>query len=834
MSPLKLLLSLRRNKMKLFLLSLLITTSSFGMNCGELPTPPGLEPILPMPCVIEASSFNQMGSPLEDNGRFCQTDCADAIGNLEENLRPKKEYKSQLSVSIISEVQKNLSFITLDLLRLRNTVALDTDTNTASTSCDIDKKLLKPSCLASDPVLSKEFDADVKRLKDSLATELSTFVLGTKSSAAGLFTKPKIEQCGYTDSSVVFAQTRYSESLLTPELIKVIDSFKIPDGQTLEKYLANNYQVKQKHPELNHLHLFSMHPLLRSIYSDKASLDAFLKETRNKKDSDEIRKSIYSKSSLNSFDINLATRCSNLFKDASSFLDQIYCKESPRYIPTEQDSMQIIMGKKFSKLTPTSNDKNPAQSNLRNFCSMINNSVDLKHKDYQDKYVDYPLKDGAKPFSDIRDALNGKNDTASSKFPLEDFKEDLYRLQIGSTKDLMCNEAKECNKNSTDVACKLVELLNLSNKDETLMAMKESSNRSINSIIQALAGTGQPQLNGKSDTIALNNLREKGLLKSASGTESISKDKNPVSFEKYSRALKANGSITRDIQDSGIDFSPNSELNKVESPTQNASASIYKKATIERNVETQTSVAKPVTKQPSISEKQIEEEVQNETLDYMMNAQRQSGGKIETPSITGSLPVGEAKPMGPSLSASTDKKNVVSAPVTIPYVSSENGFENKVVLSPDDQSDFAKSAFNKALNQAQAGSGSNPNSPGLGGVNGGGESAARSIASVPSAGTPNNSLTIETSTVENEIKKALQAEIGATGTRAIEKVTIVKHKDRIVVNIEGSELIVVMKDGKFVALASERKGLQFVKALETYFNKAQAKMITLQNLKRTF
>ena len=434
---------------------------------------------------------------------------------------PEKELEQNASLgkATLEEFQKELTFISIDLMKVRSSFALNFDPKEAIKSCDF-KNLHKPACLLT-KAQEQAFQKQANKIQASLASELANILSSQPDLNSGLL-KRTSNECEIKDSDAIFARMRFTESLINPDLIIKLKKLNIPNGTSLAKHLKEKKTTVEFESTINDI---SHHPLLKVLFNDTEKLNVFLNEfhlnnNELSETNNEIIEKLYEKKYANEFGDDIKNRCKKAFTRTNLYLDQIYCKKEPTYIADDYLAMEAINGSQFKSMT-----KKQAEESLKSFCFQFNNS-----------------KKSATSFNSIRQDICGSNDKNLIKFPLKEFRDEAYNSFFWNSQNNMCISEKEgkCVETSKDQGCKMLHYLNQSKTSKQYQELAKASGDNINLILRSLIGNGIPQKDGKPDSVAISLLKSEGIFPDGKNS-SRPQQKEAATFhnnEKYSNAVK--------------------------------------------------------------------------------------------------------------------------------------------------------------------------------------------------------------------------------------------------------------------------------------------------------
>ena len=480
--------------MKLLILTILFSTSSFAQICSKNSALVGNN------CFgnsvyladiesTEVVSKNEIQNILMNKDllkSFCQSCKNTALDKILENSDAKDEIESSFGKSILNELQKEMTYISFDLMKMRSSFAFEFDSSSSVKSCNFSKNLKKPKCLSK--LQAIKFDQQIKEIQSSLATELSIVLSGDNKNKDGLLIRRE-NSCGLLDSEASDAQTRYAEEMLTPELIAYLKSLSIPNKTSYNKFIEGK-STRVINKEITQLRL---HPLFKTLLNDTTKLNAFLSDLSPSDNNKAIIEKLYSKKHASNLGNDIASRCDQSFKKTSEYLETVFCEKTSSIVADDVRSMEAVSGKKFSEMSDVD-----AENEVKTYCSFLNNS--------SGKQIS---------FEKINKEINGSNDSNQTKGPLIEFKASLHSNLLGTLQEKICTVKAnpEVCKSQPDLSeCKMLHFINLQKTSSEYRNLAKSSSEGINLILRSMIGDEVPQKNSKPDQEAIALLKSEGIL----------------------------------------------------------------------------------------------------------------------------------------------------------------------------------------------------------------------------------------------------------------------------------------------------------------------------------
>jgi hypothetical protein len=486
--------------MKFALIFLLfISFNTFALVCDDAGTLSTLDGRVCLTDELSKEELESLVARKDEILTFCQGCKSPLLETILKDKDASHENKSSYSGAILDEFQKELSFLSIDLMKIRNSYRLNFDPSKAIKSCDFNKNLKKPRCLKG--IEADKFDMRISSIKSSLANELVNVLSDGSEKKDGLFDRPEVTACGLNDKDVSNANIRYSESLLSPEFISSLKSFNIPSKTSFKDFLKENLGKKSNlSPEMKkklqglkkQTVVLNQNPLFEVLLNDTTKLNLFLKEIGPNDDNSRIVETLYSEKFTNMLGESFSSRCDDVFKKTTKHLDDLLCKNVP-YIADELQSMQAVSGTSFKEMT----DKE-AENEIKTHCAYLN-----------------AKRPNAVSFISIREDMVGLNHNNLSDLPLKQFKQEAFKKMFANQQENICNAKADksiCEKDPESENCKMLHFYELGKTDKHYKQMAQASGENINLILRSLVGSGLPTKDGKVDTKAVVLLQSEGIL----------------------------------------------------------------------------------------------------------------------------------------------------------------------------------------------------------------------------------------------------------------------------------------------------------------------------------
>ena len=496
--------------MKKFLLSaVLLSFNAFAEDCNA-PLPLDGQPVVELmnyKCFNDEISKEELPLQLgnaKNTKKFCKKCNNPFVEMTLFSDEAKKQKRELYSETVFNELNKELSFITLDLMKARSSFSLPIDSKEAEKSCQL-SSIAITSCLFTKEKKSElqHFNQLIKKSQNAIATELANILSPKPGPGESLFKRVSINQCNLMDSHVLYAQMRYEESLLTKDLIDDLGQITFQAGKTVDEQLeqiSKSAQTKTKNFSGIMKSLLS-HPIIKSMISEPDEFKNFMTSIPKQATNDQIIERLYQTGPAKQFSKTISNRCTQAIKQTSELVEKIYCSPETPFIADSAKSMAIINKKNFGDL---SDDE--AEKSVQRFCGELNN---------------LPKNGDIASFNEIL-KINQNNDSSLVQLPIENFKMDAFGRAIGNDAHAICEASKNnkhCEQNEAAKECRMLQFHDLLKTNKSHQSLANSSNSNINDILRSLIGTGLPQDEAGIDSYAVDLLRKEGILPGAEKKE---------------------------------------------------------------------------------------------------------------------------------------------------------------------------------------------------------------------------------------------------------------------------------------------------------------------------
>lgn len=428
-----------------------------------------------------------IGSP-DALRKFCDSCKSEVNINLLKSNDGKAEKASAYGKATLDEFQKEITSISLDLMKARSSFKLDFDPSAAIKSCKFDN-LKKPTCKLTEQQ-TKLFEDQKKSIQNATATELANILSGSEKPEGLLTRSVRDNQCSISDKEALYSHTRFIEESMTAELMSALKNLKIPSNKNVASFVADK---KLSSKFIKEIDVLQQHPIFQALLKDSHKLNNFLSSINQDDSNQRIIEKLYDSKYASQYGDMIKERCEKSFKKTSDILQTIYCEKSPSYIADDIKSMEVVSGSTFESM---SDEK--AELQLQTFCA---------HLSLADKK--------ALSFNEIGKVINAGNNQATVNAPLADFKVNTYNFVFNETKINICkaiNRTPPCAKDSSEYSCKLLKYSDLMKTSKIHKDLANSSNDNINLILRSIVGDGLPQKDGKVDASAVTLLKDEGIL----------------------------------------------------------------------------------------------------------------------------------------------------------------------------------------------------------------------------------------------------------------------------------------------------------------------------------
>ncbi len=418
--------------------------------------------------------------------KFCRS-CKNPFMSLSKDDRIQPYAKATMN-----ELQKELTFISVDLMKMRSSFSMNFDSDAAVKSCNF-KNLNPPTCLHGKDEM-KNFRGEIDKIQNTMATELASLLSEKPILEDGFFRRTNYNSCNIKDNDILFAEMRYNESLLTPDIIKALKELDLKKGLTLKGSVDEKSKTSLALSES--IENLSRHPIFKELFNDPIKLKTFLAQIEPSDNNEKIIDKLYKSETANEMGKKISDRCKETFQTTARILEKIYCDKKSPYVATNLASMELVNGKEFEKLSD-----HEAEESIQRHCSRLNS-------DSQNEAI--PLT----KFDEVLQ-INSKNNQALATLPVESFKFAAYDSLMGNQAIATCNAIKDkslCKKEPAGEGCQMAKFLEQSHKDKHYKELANSSNSNINAILRSLLDQGLPQKDGKVDQAAVTLLQTAGIL----------------------------------------------------------------------------------------------------------------------------------------------------------------------------------------------------------------------------------------------------------------------------------------------------------------------------------
>lgn len=392
-------------------------------------------------------------SRLQSSKKFCK-DCVVTPLGSEQNFADKEKYAG----AVVGELKKELSFITQDLLQIReSSFKLD-----ATLSCNLDHLSSKTICANGKAPVGKIINS----LKESLGNELADTFKPNKTPLNGLLkrkplTCDKMDKYEVSDQGILAARTKYLESLLTPDFISDLN-------KQLDK--DPTYRSEQ-------LGSLKSHPIFRDIGNSPESLKRFVTSALKGKDNSEIIKIMNKTAEKENFSKKLTERCQGAISKVATALETIYCEKTTLY---SEDKFGIDKLNNFKNENSDLNDRNLFKS----FCIDLNKSEEKENN--------------TKPFNltQFVDDLNKNIPDDNKDESWATFHNDAHRTFYNQDKEAICLLIPPATPSCDDPSisnsqnCQMLKFLKDSDKPSDSSHASNDSRDSVNNIFRSMISGG--------------------------------------------------------------------------------------------------------------------------------------------------------------------------------------------------------------------------------------------------------------------------------------------------------------------------------------------------------
>ncbi len=559
------------------IICLLFTFNAFSeeiVNC-ETSMPLSGQPITALAetkCLVDDFTKESIKSLIKEKTtkKFCKGCNNHLLGLGLSDPKEQELKKEAYAKATMNELKKELSFMSVDLMKMRSSFSLKIDPKAPIKSCNF-QNLKKPSCLNSSNLVF--FEKEIGKIQNTMATELASILSPTPVLNDGFFKRTTPNSCEIKDNELMFAQMRYHESLLTKDLIDTLKKINIRKGVSIIDSISElNTGLNQDFIESTRK-LYS-HPLMKSMFNEPEKFKAFLTQVSSSDPIETIIDKLYQSETAQNFGAEIAARCDTAFKSTGAILEKVYCSKESPFLAMNANSMSLLEGTEFINLS----DDN-AEASIQKHCAYLNRASE--DKTMSPTSFDEVLK------------INLHNDSKISNLPIENFKTEAYKTLIGNYSRSVCSAMKDkaiCKKEPTSEQCQTLSFLEESRKDKHYKKLANSSDENINSILRSLVGNGQPEKDGKVDQVAVKLLQDEGILP---GGEIPPKDPGSRDAGTFFKTVNSGNSgsnstpipQTKTTQNSATQFKPTTGTNAAVDESSDEDPTSTSKSTSSNNIE---------------------------------------------------------------------------------------------------------------------------------------------------------------------------------------------------------------------------------------------------------
>jgi hypothetical protein len=664
---------------KILIPVLFISLSSQAEECAT-PHPLNGQPVVELmdyKCLSDDLKKEEVTSEIyteKKTKKFCKK-CHNPFSQLKiESEEYKQQRRKELSEAVFAELEKELSFITIDLMKIRSSFSLPIDPKDAINNCQFEK-LQSPKCLPSNDKFLKSLKT---KSQNAIATELANILSEDQIKGESLLKRPLVNECSpkLKENHVISAQMRYHESLLTKDLLEELKNIDFSNSKNLDQAieeLSRSDKLKNKNI-IGKTRSILTHPLVKALITRPDEFRKFVDSIPNDAENKKIVEMLNSSGPAIQFSKTISDRCLMAMTQAAEILEKVYCSPETPYFADNAKVMGIINKKNFSDLSDEE-----AERKLQNFCLEYNNQSQ---------------KTGALNFNEIL-KINKNNDSSLVSLPQETFKTDAYDRSIGYDANAICKaskDSKHCSQDKELRECQMLANFELLKTDKTYQRLADTSDRNINEILRSLIGEGLPQNGSGVDSYAVDLLKKEGILPGQTQTNN-SQPRDVVSFQKEIQNLPAAKGIKAPSQQLAYEKSSH----KINQTNDSANTPLNQEGSSNNKNENQN------TQKVNSNFSSLSEEEQKKILNYLKNKPSKTPTAVSGP-VQNSNPSGIQKPTqhlnpedevkGTQVSTQTLVNPEMNG--VIPKISSR---ENSQLSAPDKKS--ISESYNKALQEAQ-------------------------------------------------------------------------------------------------------------------------------------
>jgi hypothetical protein len=533
--------------------------------------------------------------------KFCKTCNNPFMGlTIDNRIQPYAQ-------ATMNELQKELTFISVDLVKMRSSFVMNFESDSAVKSCNFNN-LLIPKCLQGKEIVS--FKGEVRKIQNTMATELASLLSEKPIGDEGFFKRTSSNSCGIKDNEILFAKMRYNESLLTPDVINALKELNLKKDLTLKDSIDEKSNISVALSKSTEK--LSAHPILKALFNEPIKLKRFLAQIEPADDNKKIIEKLYKSETANEMGNKISDRCKEAFQSTARILEKVYCEKKSPYVATNAASMELLNGKEFKVLSD-----HEAEESIQRHCARLNSDSQIEGSSLT-------------KFDEVFQ-INSKNDNALAILPVENFKVKAYESLVGNQAIATCNAIQDkslCKKEPAREECQMANFLEQSHKDKHYKELANSSNANINAILRSLLDQGLPQKDGKVDQAAVTLLQTAGILPGGNPQSQNPAPRDAGSFFK-TVSNETNGTTPSPIPQSQTKTTqaPTPQF----SPTSNATAAVKESEKDDSSDSSKTTVPSTSedTKQATNKFSNLSDSEQQDLLDRLKPKAKNKGAKTQ-------------------------------------------------------------------------------------------------------------------------------------------------------------------------------------------------------------
>jgi len=374
--------------------------------------------------------------PVDFKENYCKTQCQPDMTSFVA-LSPEdiKRIKEEQASFVMNEVQKGMTEVMMDLMKVRSGFALQGSADSAIKSCNLDL-IQVPECFKS------TIKPKISDLKKGMALEIKNILSGEMVKESILMTRTSestANTCEAKESNILMAKTLEQLSYLSDERFENLKNLSSDYSKLEIKRLKTNPLLKViLESESLRKEFFSLNADDRKSFAFGPKVgDAFFEQTKN--------------------------NCDHIIKRSSEAFSQISCDQDVKFKNQTVTSYEKNKDFNFSdpKLTP-----DVALSNIQALCKEVLTSPE-----------------NAKDLTELLNSVLPENSENKTK-SLTRFKLDIHSSNLATNQSLI-SKARVNNETNT-VGAELLKFCESLTTDDSFKDLAKGSNDNINKILYSL------------------------------------------------------------------------------------------------------------------------------------------------------------------------------------------------------------------------------------------------------------------------------------------------------------------------------------------------------------